>query len=66
NGMGRLSSLGAPRPIPLHHRARWAQMQNGLYPSLDETRGSGHPLGTKLIWYDKIDYLTFSCGALPR
>ena len=38
---GSLRSLGAPRPAPLHHRAQQAQMTNGLYPSLDEKRGSG-------------------------
>src|SRR4029077_11120745 len=42
NGRGRLSNLGAPRPSPLHHRVLWAQIQNGLYLSLDESRGSGH------------------------
>ena len=42
NGPGRLSNLGAPRPSPLHHRVLWAQMQNGLYLSLDESWGSGH------------------------
>ena len=34
--------LGAPRPVPLHHRAIRAQMKPGLYSSADETRGSGH------------------------
>src|SRR5262249_1293959 len=42
NGPGRLSYMGAPRPVPLHHRATRAQMKPGLYPSLDETRGPGH------------------------
>ena len=37
-----LSSWGAPRPVPLHHRANRAQMNSGLYPSLDERRGSDH------------------------
>ena len=32
---------GAPRPAPLHHRAQQAQMTTGLYPRLDERRGSG-------------------------
>src|SRR5438128_6050423 len=41
NGPGRLSYLGAPRPVPLHHRATRAQMKPGLYSSLDERRGSG-------------------------
>ena len=34
---GTLRSLGAPRPVPLHHRARRAQMKNGLYSRLDES-----------------------------
>jgi putative transposase len=53
NGMGRLRDLGAlipsaaqqrrgTRPIPLRNRAVQAQMTNGLYPRLDERRGSGH------------------------
>ena len=37
--MGRLSDVGAPGPIPLHHRARQAQMRNGLYLRLDENQG---------------------------
>src|SRR6266568_7724706 len=41
NGPGRLSYLGAPSPVPLHHRATRAQMKLGLYSSLDERRGSG-------------------------
>jgi len=45
NGPGRLSYLGAPRPVPLHHRATRAQMKPGLYSSLDERRGSGHTEG---------------------
>ncbi len=40
----RLSCLGAPCPVPLHHRATQAQMIKGLYLSLDERRGSGHDL----------------------
>jgi hypothetical protein len=39
---GRLSYLGAPLPVPLHHRACWAQMKNGLSKRLDERRSSGH------------------------
>jgi hypothetical protein len=31
-----LSCHGAPRPIPLHHRANAAQMTFGLYFQLDE------------------------------
>src|SRR5450755_984878 len=42
NGTGRLSCRGAPRPVPLHHRANAAQMTVGLYFQLDERRGSGH------------------------
>lgn len=38
---GRLSASGAPRPIPLHHRANTAQMMVGLYSQLDERTGSG-------------------------
>jgi hypothetical protein len=30
-----------PRPAPLHYRAIRAQINLGLYPSLDESRGSG-------------------------
>lgn len=37
-----MSYLGAPRPVPLHHRANTAQMTFGLYVQPDETRGSGH------------------------
>ena len=40
--MGRCATPRAPRPIPLHHRANKAQINPGLYPSLDERRGSGH------------------------
>jgi hypothetical protein len=32
----------ASRAAPLLHRARWAHMQPGFFPSLDETRGSDH------------------------
>jgi hypothetical protein len=32
----------APRPAPLLHRAQWAQIQSGLFPLLDEARGSDH------------------------
>src|ERR1700693_4531376 len=42
NGTGRCAHSGASRPVPLHHRARQAQMMNGLYSSLDERWGSGH------------------------
>jgi len=38
---GTLRSLGAPRPVPLHHRATRAQMRNGLCFRLDESSGSG-------------------------
>jgi len=31
----------APRPVPLHRRANKTQMIQGLFSSLDETRGSG-------------------------
>ena len=41
NGTGRFRYVGAPRPVPLHHRAIRAQMKPGLYSSADETRGSG-------------------------
>ena len=33
---GSLRCLGAPRPVPLHHRACQAQMMFGLYIRLDE------------------------------
>jgi hypothetical protein len=39
---GRGAALpGAPRPVPLHHRARQAQINLRLYSSVDEKRGSG-------------------------
>ena len=38
---GTLRYAGAPRPIPLHHRAIKAQMKLGTLPTLDERRGSG-------------------------
>jgi hypothetical protein len=41
DGMGRCAMPRAPRPIPLHQRANKAQTNPGLYPSLDERRGSG-------------------------
>ena len=41
NGTGRCAHSGAPRPVPLHHRARQAQMRHRLYFQLDETWGSG-------------------------
>jgi hypothetical protein len=44
NGTGRCAAPGAPRPVPLLHRAKWAQINLGLCSSLDETRGSGHSL----------------------
>ena len=40
NGMERLSNWGAPRSLPLHHRARKAQMTKGLCSRLDEVWGS--------------------------
>ena len=33
---------GLTSSVPLHHRAFTAQMKPGLYPSLDELRGSRH------------------------
>jgi putative transposase len=36
----RCATPGAPDPLP--HRANRAQMLPGLYPSLDESWGSGH------------------------
>jgi putative transposase len=39
---GSLRYTGAPRPAPLLHRARWAQMSPGLSPLLDEVRGADH------------------------
>jgi hypothetical protein len=42
NGTGRCATSGAPRPVPLHHRANRAQMKPGLFLSADETRDSGH------------------------
>src|SRR6185312_9329464 len=40
NGTGRLSNLGAPRPIPLLHRANHAQMTIGLCSLADERWGA--------------------------
>src|SRR5215472_15359303 len=40
NGTGRCATPGAPRPVPLLHRANWAQINLGLCSSLDEKRGS--------------------------
>ena len=48
NGTGRCAALRAPRPVPLLHRAKWAQINSGLYPSLDERRASGH--GSNSPW----------------
>jgi putative transposase len=42
NGAGRCAMPRAPRPAPLLHRAQWAQIPPGLFPSLDEARGSDH------------------------
>ena len=42
NGTGRFRYVGAPRPVPLHHRAIRAQMKLGFYSSADEAWGSGH------------------------
>ncbi len=42
NGTGRLSCCGASRPVPLHHRAKSAQMTFGLRSPLDETTGPRH------------------------
>ncbi len=48
NGTGRLSCHGAPRPVPLHHRAKAAQMTFGLCFQLDERRGSGQETPSRL------------------
>ncbi len=42
NAAGRCAHLRASRPAPLLHRACKAQMRNGCYSGLDETRGSRH------------------------
>jgi hypothetical protein len=44
NGPARLSTMGAPRPVPLHHRAAQAQVIKGHCFQLDETWGSRHRL----------------------
>ena len=44
NGTGRFRYVGAPRPVPLRHRAIKAQLKLGLYSSADEAWGSGHSL----------------------
>src|SRR4029453_17995590 len=50
NGTGRLSNLGAPRPIPLL-RANHAQMTIGLCSLADERWGAdhGHPKGPEAL-----------------
>lgn len=45
NGTGRLSCLGAPRPVPLQHRANTAQMKNRLNFQLGYFWGSSHCVG---------------------
>ena len=45
NGTGRLSYLGAPRPIPLLHAAGMAQINLGLSFALDDNWGSAHSIG---------------------
>ena len=35
---GRYATPGALRPVPLLHRAKWAQLNLGLCPSLDEKK----------------------------
>src|SRR5262249_53288894 len=50
NGTGRCAHLRASRPVPLHHRAWYAQIAARLYSSPDESWGSGHqplPLGSR-------------------
>ena len=49
----------APRPIPLCHRAIKAQINLGLHPSLDETRGSG-----QVKWSGKMDLIESSLRRL--
>jgi len=44
NGAERCATRRAPRPAPLLHRARRAQMPLGLSPSLDEPRGLSRSL----------------------
>jgi hypothetical protein len=51
NGMGRCATSGAPRPVPLHHRANRAQIKPGLFLSADETRGSGHIVFYRAVLY---------------
>ena len=48
--MGRCAMPRAPRPIPLYHRATKAQINPGLYPSLDERRGSGQMSKSRKAW----------------
>ncbi len=40
NGTGRCATPRAPRPVPLLHRSKWAQINLGLCSSLDERRRS--------------------------
>ena len=54
NGTGRFRHVGAPRPVPLHHRAIRAQMKPGLYSSADETRGSGQYGGPRPVSCSRI------------
>ncbi|WP_085938298.1 integrase core domain-containing protein [Enhydrobacter aerosaccus] len=39
---GTLRAIRGPRPAPLHHRAKQAQMAGGLHLSLDDAWGAGH------------------------
>ena len=49
NGTGRCATRRAPRLVPLLRRANKAQINLGLYSSLDERRGSGHLVGDFLF-----------------
>ena len=53
NGTGRFRYVGAPRPVPLHHRAIRAQMKPGLYSSADEAWAQFIALAAKMartVW----------------
>src|SRR5277367_1068335 len=49
NGTRCCATLGAPRPAPLPHRAKEAQISDRLYLSLDEKWGPGQRLLDNLL-----------------
>ena len=61
---GTLRCTRAPRPVPLLHRAKWAQMNSGLYPSLDERRGSDRSPASPMPETSQISINRAMCGLL--